>query len=156
MEAGATTSAVLQVDRLGSHPKSWTMTDGFAQPRLVDRLAKMSNKPTITYDDFARLDLRVATVIAAEPHPNADRLLKLQVDLGDEQRQICAGVKSYYEPDTLVGKQIVLVANLQPRMLRGEPSNGMLLAATAYDGDEVQDVVVLELAKEVPMGSAVS
>lgn len=116
----------------------------------------MPAKPTITYDDFAKLDLRVATIIAAESHPNADRLLKLQVDLGDEQRQICAGVKQYYDPpSSLVGKQIVVVTNLQPRTIRGEESNGMLLAASVQDNDETQDVVLLGSSKPVPSGSSV-
>jgi len=116
----------------------------------------MSSKPLITFEDFAKLDLRVATIITAEPHPNADRLLKLQIDLGDEQRQICAGLKTYYEPATLVGKQIVVIANLEPRTIRGEPSNGMLLAASAAEDDQIRDVVVLELARPVPTGSSVS
>ncbi len=116
----------------------------------------MQIKPHVTYEDFAKLDLRIATVMAAEPHGNADRLLKLHIDLGDEQRQICAGLKQYYEPQSLVGKQIVIVANLEPRVLRGEVSNGMLLAATVRDGDEVRDIVVLELPRPVPQGSAVS
>ena len=109
----------------------------------------------ISYEDFARLDLRVATIVGAEPHPNADRLLKLQIDLGSEQRQICAGIKQYCSAEDLVGRQVVVVANLQPRMIRGELSNGMLLAASAKDGDEVRDVVLLEPCKTVPPGSAV-
>ena len=116
----------------------------------------MSGKPTIGYDDFTKLDLRVATIVQAEPHPNADRLLKLQIDLGDETRQICAGIKPYYEPQSLVGKQIVVVANLEPRQIRGEVSNGMLMAASVQDGDELRDVVVLEPSKPVPPGSSVS
>lgn len=116
----------------------------------------MGPKPPITYDDFAKLDLRVATIVSAEPHPNADRLLKLQVDLGTEQRQICAGIKQYCPAEKLIGRQVVVVANLQPRMIRGEPSNGMLLAASARDGDEIRDVVLLEPAKPVPNGSTVS
>lgn len=115
----------------------------------------MDAKPTITYDDFAKLDLRVATITAAEPHPNADRLLKLQVDLGGEQRQICAGVKAYYDPQTLVGRQIIVVANLAPRTIRGEESNGMLLAASAMNGEELADVVLLAPSKAVPAGSTV-
>jgi methionine--tRNA ligase beta chain len=116
----------------------------------------MSLKPTITYDDFSKLDLRIATIVAADHHPNADRLLRLQIDLGGDQRQICAGVKQYYDASALVGKQVVVVANLQPRMIRGEVSNGMLLAATVTDGDEVRDVVILELAKPVPAGATVA
>lgn len=112
-------------------------------------------KDTITYDDFSKLDLRVATVLEAEAHPNADRLLKLQVDLGGEKRQICAGVKAYYEPQELVGKQIIVVANLAPRKIRGEESNGMLLAASAMDGEAVVDVVLAGPSKQVPAGSTV-
>jgi methionyl-tRNA synthetase len=112
-------------------------------------------KDTITFDDFAKLDLRVVTVVEAEAHPNADRLLKLQIDLGGERRQICAGVKAFYDPQDLVGRQIVVVANLAPRKIRGEESNGMLLAASAMDGQTVADVVLATTMKEVPAGSTV-
>ena len=115
----------------------------------------MDTKPTIQYDDFAKLDLRVATIVEAEPHPNADRLLKLQIDLGDEKRQICAGVKQFYNPEDLVGKQIIVVANLAPRTIRGEESNGMLMAASAMDGETLADVVLLAPSKPVPAGSSV-
>ncbi len=116
----------------------------------------MPLKPTITFYDFTKIDLRVATVLEAEPHPNADRLLKLQIDLGEEKRQICAGIKQYYDPpSSLVGKQIIVVANLEPRTIRGEPSNGMLLASSAHDGDQVTDVIVLSVSKPVPPGSTV-
>lgn len=85
---------------------------------------------TITFDDFAKIDLRVATVLECAAHPNADKLLVLQVDLGGERRQICAGLRAHYQPEQLVGKQIIVVANLAPRTMRGQVSNGMLLAAT--------------------------
>src|SRR5437868_12560687 len=85
---------------------------------------------TIEYDDFAKLELRVATVLECKPHANADKLLVLQIDLGAERRQICAGLRQHYQPEQLVGKQIVVVANLAPRTMRGEVSQGMLLAAT--------------------------
>src|SRR5882724_7855517 len=84
----------------------------------------------IQYDDFAKLELRVATVIECKAHANADKLLVLQIDLGTEKRQICAGLRQHYAPEQLVGKQIVVVANLAPRTMRGEISQGMLLAAT--------------------------
>jgi tRNA-binding protein len=87
----------------------------------------------ITYADFAKLELRVAKVLEVRPHPNADRLLLVQVDLGDEQKQIVAGIRQHYSPEQLVGKLIVVVNNLEPAMLRGESSNGMLLAATSDD-----------------------
>ncbi|MEM6334212.1 MAG: methionine--tRNA ligase subunit beta [Planctomycetota bacterium] len=118
-------------------------------------------KPTIEFPDFLKLDLRVATITQAEEHPNADRLLKLKVDLGSETRQICAGIKAYYaDPAELVGKQIVVVANLAPRTIRGEESNGMLLAASAMTpdaqpDDKPQDVVLITPGKPVPPGSSV-
>jgi methionyl-tRNA synthetase len=87
----------------------------------------------IKYDDFAKVELRVAEVLEARPHPNADKLLILQINLGDAQRQILAGIREHYTPEKLVGKRIVVVSNLEPRMLRGEVSNGMLLAATSGD-----------------------
>ncbi len=85
----------------------------------------------ITYDDFAKLELRVAKVLEARPHPNADKLLLLLIDVGDEQKQIVAGIRQHYTPEQLVGRKIVVVNNLAPAMLRGESSNGMLLAASS-------------------------
>ncbi|MEP0845479.1 MAG: methionine--tRNA ligase subunit beta [Phycisphaerae bacterium] len=94
----------------------------------------MSDAPaTISYEEFAKVDLRVATVLKAEPHPNADRLLVLQVDLGGEQRQLIAGIRTYYEPAALVGRQVIVVANLAARAMRGVESRGMLLAAVSPD-----------------------
>jgi len=94
--------------------------------------------PAIAYDLFSKIDLRVATVLAAEAHPNADKLLKLKLDDGTpEGRQVCAGVRAWYDPATLVGKQVVIVANLEPRMLRGEVSAGMILAASDLKADAV-------------------
>jgi methionyl-tRNA synthetase len=88
----------------------------------------------ITIDDFARLDLRVATITAAAPHPNADRLVVLSVDLGDGERQLVAGIRQHYEPEQLVGRQVVVVANLAPAKLRGVESQGMILAASDPNG----------------------
>ena len=87
----------------------------------------------IAYDDFARIELRVAKVLEARAHPNADKLLLLQVDVGGETKQIVAGIRQHYTPEQLVGKLIVVVNNLAPALLRGETSNGMLLAATSED-----------------------
>lgn len=124
----------------------------------------MTIKDQITFDDFIKVDLRVATIEQAELHPNADRLVKLQIDLGPMgKRQICAGIKGYYEPETLVGRQIIVVANLAPRKIRGEQSNGMLLAASAVavegEGEDakqvVQDVILLAPDKPAPAGSSV-
>jgi methionine--tRNA ligase beta chain len=88
----------------------------------------------ITIDDFRRIDLRIATVTSASPHPNADRLVVLNIDLGAEQRQLVAGIRADYEPERLVGRQIVVVANLAPATLRGVESQGMLLAASDPNG----------------------
>ena len=88
----------------------------------------------LTIDEFSRVELRVATVLSAEAHPNADRLLVLKIDLGDEQRQLVAGIRKHYAPEELVGKRIVVVANLQPATLRGVESQGMLLAASDEEG----------------------
>lgn len=95
----------------------------------VEEETKEEEIPEIEYDDFLKLDLRVATVKEAKKHPNADKLLVLQVELGAETRQIVSGIAKYYEPDELVGKQVVVVTNLKPRKLRGEISHGMILAA---------------------------
>src|SRR5580704_17347750 len=87
----------------------------------------------VNYDDFAKLELRVAKVIEARPHPNADKLVLLQIDVGDQQKQIVARIRQHYTPEQLVGKLIVVVNNLEPAMLRGETFNGMLLAATSNE-----------------------
>ena len=109
---------------------------------------------TIQYDDFAKLDLRVATVLECRPHENADKLLVLQIELaGGERRQICAGLRQHYPPDQLVGRQIVVVANLAPRQMRGETSNGMLLAATDTASGKV---IVVTPAEQASSGSKVS
>jgi methionyl-tRNA synthetase len=108
----------------------------------------------IKYDDFAKLDLRVATVIECKPHSNADKLLVLQIDLGNgERRQICAGLRAYYPPEQLVGKQIVVVANLEPRTMRGEISQGMLLAASDPTSGKV---IVVSPSEPAAAGSKVS
>ena len=82
-------------------------------------------------EEFQRWDLRVARVLAAEPHPRADRLLKLRVDMGDGERPLVAGIAAQYRPEELVGRLIVVLANLKPARLRGEESQGMLLAASS-------------------------
>lgn len=105
----------------------------------------------ITYEDFKRLELKVAKVLSAEPVPGANKLLKLSIDLGGEQRQIVAGIAVAYQPEALVGKTIIVVANLAPARIRGVESNGMLLAAA--QGDQMALVTV---DREIPPGSPVS
>lgn len=111
-------------------------------------------KPLVNFDDFAKLDLRVARVLECRDHGNADKLLVLKIDLGLEQRQICAALKQHYKPEDLVGKLIVVVANLEPRSMRGEPSQGMLLAAS--DGPMKARVVVISPVADITPGSSVS
>ena len=91
----------------------------------------------ITIDDFAKIELRVAQIKVAERVPKADKLLRLEVDLGYEQRQILAGIAEAYTPESLVGRKVVIVANLAPRKLRGLESNGMIVAASLEGGKPV-------------------
>ena len=103
----------------------------------------------ITIDDFTKVELRVAQILVAERIPKADKLLRLEVDLGYEKRQILAGIAQYYEPEKLIGRKIVIVANLAPRKMRGLESNGMLLAASLPDGAPV----LAGFLEEVPLGA---
>ncbi len=88
----------------------------------------------IGIEDFAKVKLRTAKVLAAEPVKGSNKLLRLEVDLGDEKRQIVAGIGKSYSPEELIGKAVVIVANLKPAKLMGVESNGMLLAATDAEG----------------------
>jgi methionyl-tRNA synthetase len=121
-------------------------------PSVADTKASGASVPDgkITIDDFTKVELRVAQVVSAEPVPGADKLLKLMVDVGTETRQILAGIAKAYSPESLVGRKIVIVANLQPRKMRGLESNGMLLAASV--GDEGQPVLAGFL-EDVPNGA---
>lgn len=105
----------------------------------------------IQYDDFAKIDLRVGTVLEAKPHTKGTKLLVLQVDLGTEKRQICAGIRQHVAPESLIGKQIVVVANLAPRTVLGEISQGMLLAAS----DATGKVVVVSPSEAISAGANV-
>lgn len=105
---------------------------------------------TITIEEFRRLDLRAGTITAADAHPNADRLLVLRIDIGGEERQVVAGIRAHYPSEALRGRQVIVVANLVPAMLRGVESQGMVLAAA--DGDRV---VLLALEQPVAPGSSV-
>jgi methionyl-tRNA synthetase len=132
------------------------MTD--TEPAVPQARTVAETKAEITFDDFTKIDLRVATVTAAEAHPNADRLLKLQLDDGSpDGRQVCAGIKAWYDPATLVGRQVVIVANLAARKLRGEISQGMVLAASSPTDEEGgEDVVVVVLDRPAKPGATVS
>ena len=106
----------------------------------------------IGFDDFLKLDLRVAEIKSCEDLPGADKLYKLTIDVGEE-RTIVAGIKQHYTKEELVGKKIAVVANLEPRKLRGAISHGMLLAASNEDNTSI---VLLTLDKDIPNGSRIS
>lgn len=113
--------------------------------------AIMPIAPEITIEDFVKLDLRVGQVLVAERVPKADRLLRMEIDLGEgKPRQVLAGIARYYEPEKLVGRKVVVVANLAPRKLRGLESNGMILAASV--GDEGRPVLA-SFIEDVPNGA---
>jgi methionyl-tRNA synthetase len=103
----------------------------------------------IGIDDFAKVELRVGQVKSAEKVAGADKLLKLLVDIGDEVRQIVAGIATAYQPEELVGRKVVIVANLAPRKLRGVESNGMIVAASTPEGKPV----LCTFTEEVPVGA---
>lgn len=118
--------------------------------------AKKEAKPAaaaadeISIDDFAKIDLRVATVVAAERVPKTDKLIKLQVKIGDEERTIVSGIAQHYEPENLIGKNVIVIANLKPAKLRGIESRGMVLAASDGEGN-----LVLADAPGIASGSKV-
>jgi methionyl-tRNA synthetase len=118
-------------------------------PQPVQDSAAPQEPQHINIDDFAKVDLRVAQILVAERVPKADKLLRLEVDLGYEKRQILAGIAQYYEPEKLIGRKIVIVANLAPRKMRGLESNGMLLAASLEGGAPV----LAGFLEEVPLGA---
>jgi len=109
-----------------------------------------SNMDKISYDEFKKVNLKVATILEAELIEKSQNLIKLQIDLGSEKRQILAGIKKYYKPEDLVGRQIIVVINLAPATLMGEKSDGMLLAAD-IDGEPI----LLNVDKEVPPGTSI-
>jgi methionyl-tRNA synthetase len=124
-----------------------------AAPAVQSAALQPEGPATISIDDFAKLDLRVAQVLSAERVQGADKLLHLRVNLGTEERTVLAGVAQFYEPEALVGRKIVLIANLVPRKIRGVLSHGMILAADA--GEDGGGVAILSPDKDVPPGARV-
>jgi methionyl-tRNA synthetase len=124
-------------------------TEPAAAPPAPTQVAATQEPQHITIDDFIKVDLRVAQILVAERVPKADKLLRLEVDLGYEKRQILAGIAQYYEPEKLIGRKIVIVANLAPRKMRGLESNGMLLAASLEDGAPV----LAGFLEDAPLGA---
>jgi methionyl-tRNA synthetase len=110
-------------------------------------------EPTIAIDDFVKIDLRVAQIVVCERIPKADKLLRLEVDLGTERRQILSGIAEWYTPEELIGRRIVIIANLAPRKMRGLESHGMLLAASAEGGKPY--LCTFADAETLPLGSRI-
>ncbi len=104
----------------------------------------------LTIDDFKKIELIVVQIKEVKAHPDADRLYVLKVDTGKEERQLIAGIRGSYSEEALIGRRAVMVANLQPAVIRGEESQGMLLAASSDDGP-----VLLAPERDVPLGSGV-
>jgi methionyl-tRNA synthetase len=151
-KAGASAPEVRSLDNTPSIPAAsqTTLLPTVAPPAANVPAEQASASPqVITIDDFVKVDLRVAQILVAERVPKADKLLRLEVDLGYEKRQILAGIAQYYEPEKLIGRKIVIVANLAPRKMRGLESNGMLLAASLPDGAPV----LAGFLEEVPLGA---
>jgi methionine--tRNA ligase beta chain len=104
----------------------------------------------ITFEEFRKLDVRIGKILLAEKVEGTDKLMKLEIDLGAEKRQVVAGITEFYQPDQLVGKEIPVLVNLEPRTIRGTESHGMILAA-----DVEGKPVLLHPDKEVPPGSVI-
>ncbi len=141
-------SAAITTERPGTPSHSEAPASGaFATSAAGSSIA---DTPQIAIDDFVKVDLRVAQVVFAERIPKADKLLRLEVDLGYEKRQILAGIAMWYSPEELIGRRIVVIANLAPRKMRGLESHGMLLAAS--NGEDGKPVLAT-FAEDVPLGS---
>jgi len=128
LNAAAAAKAIAEIDLAAE--AGVTVTAGATGTAKAGATAATAEaKPTIVYDDFAKLDLRVGTILHAEKVEKADKLLKLTVDLGGEQRTIVSGIAAHFQPGDIIGRQVVVVANLAPRKMRGIESNGMILMA---------------------------
>ena len=121
-----------------------------AVPASPPAAAAAPKPAALTYEQFAQLDLRVARVVEAREHPNANKLLLLKIKVGEVEKQIVAGIRGHYEPAALVGRLIAVVNNLAPAVIRGEESNGMLLAASDGTG-----VVLLQPDREIADGTRI-
>ena len=146
--AGAANAAVLAE----AASKSNELGNGNDKTVNASEPAEAETKPEVTYDDFAKLDLRVATVVACEKVEKADKLLKLTLEVGAETRTVVSGIALHFSPEEVVGKQVLLLANLAPRKMRGIESQGMILMAEDADGK----LVFMSPSNAVASGSGVS
>jgi methionyl-tRNA synthetase len=137
------TTAVVESAPAPSTPAVVATQAALPKPAAVNLDGKIS------IDDFVKVELRVGVVKVAEKVKNADKLLRLEVDIGTEVRQIVAGIAEAYAPETLIGRKVVIVANLAPRKLRGLESNGMIVAASLEGGQPV----LAGFLEDVPVGA---
>lgn len=144
MEDKNVSSQAVAEDKVVVEDKAAVPAEPIAEPA--------AEKTYITIDEFARMDLRIAEVIACEKMPKADKLLILKVKLGEEERTVVSGIAQHYSPAELVGKKVVVVANLKPTKLRGVVSEGMILAASNEDHSQLE---VLMLQSDIPSGNKV-
>jgi methionyl-tRNA synthetase len=147
VQVGASAAATPELAR---PPASHTDAPASLAFATAAAASSIPDTPQIAIDDFVKVDLRVAQVIVAERIPKADKLLRLEVDLGYEKRQILAGIAMWYAPEELIGKRIVVIANLAPRKMRGLESHGMLLAAS--NGEDGKPVLAT-FAEDIALGS---
>lgn len=144
-------------ERLKQHEKAQKMTENSEEKKAPEAAAEeapenaMNWKDEISYDDFVKLDMRMATVNTCEPVKGADRLLKLELQVGSEVRTVVSGIREFYDPESLVGRQVVYLANLKPRKLRGVMSQGMVLAAT-----DAGKAILLKAEQDCEPGATVS
>ncbi|MGN8648216.1 methionine--tRNA ligase [Gracilibacillus sp. HCP3S3_G5_1] len=137
--------------RLDVEKEVQIIKDMMTKPEPEKKETKQSSKDEITFDDFMKLDLRVAEVTHAEKMKNADKLLRIQLDLGNEKRQVVSGIAQYYSPDELVGRKVICVTNLKPVKLRGQLSEGMILSGEDKDGK----LSLATVEADLPNGSVV-
>ncbi len=137
------------VEKNGKSDESLEMK-GNSDDKTNDGVEKIPSLPEISIDDFAKIELRVGQILGAEPVKKADKLLKLQLDLGFEQRQVVSGIAKHYQPEELIGRKVICVTNLKPVKLRGELSQGMILAAT-----EGEKLTLATVPDHMPNGSIV-
>jgi methionyl-tRNA synthetase len=135
-------------DATPSHTQAQPSGIFAGQPAPAD--SNPNTSPQIAIDDFIKIDLRVAQIVVAERIPKADKLLRLEVDLGYEKRQILSGIAEFYTPEELIGRRIVIIANLAPRKMRGLESHGMLLAASESDHGKP---ILATMAEDIALGS---
>lgn len=138
-----------ELERLNAENDKFIKMRG-GKPSTDEKQEEESDDGMITIDDFDKIDMRVAEVVKVEKHPDADRLLVIQLKVGEEERQVVSGIAKYYEPEDLVGKSVVLVYNLKPVKLRGIESHGMILAA-----DKGKKLTMVSTLEEIKSGAKV-